>query len=268
MPAFRAQEGMPYWAELTSSELRKSTYFYQQLLGWDIADADYRIARASGFPVAGIVPQPDSVLLPDTWITYFYAPKLQDTIARAEELGARVMLPPQEVTLGTIAWLADPSGALLGLIAPSDAGAFVAAGEPSTPVWHELSVTTDFDAATEFYRQLFGWTLETGTGYAAALQSGAAFAGIADLKGQFPPQVPSFWQSYWGVVDIAAAVAKVPQLKGEVLREPFDSPFGKLAIIADSTGATVTLCEVAEYVEDNTQEGEDIFAAVAAAGLL
>ena len=33
MPAFEAEVGMPYWIDLTTSDPRKSAYFYEQVLG-------------------------------------------------------------------------------------------------------------------------------------------------------------------------------------------------------------------------------------------
>lgn len=58
------------------------------------------------------------------------------------------------------------------------------------------------------------------------------------------------------------AVAKTQELGGDVIREPFDSGFGKMAIIADPTGATVTLCEVLPPVEEGREsdplEGFDL----------
>ena len=44
-----------------------------------------------------------------------------------------------------------------------------------------------------------------------------------------------------------------------MIREPFDSGFGTMAIIVDSTGATVTLCEVAPPVpEEELSESDSI----------
>ena len=37
---------------------------------------------------------------------------------------------------------------------------------------------------------------------------------------------------------------------GEVIREPYESPFGRLCLIADSTGATLTLCEVEDAPDE------------------
>ena len=54
----------------------------------------------------------------------------------------------------------------------------------------------------------------------------------------------------------------VTELGGEIIREPFESGFGHMSIIADSTGATVTLCEVLPPVEEGREsdplEGIDL----------
>lgn len=271
MPAFEAVGGMPYWIDLTTSDPAKSAHFYSQLLGWEIReeveDSDYRIARVQGLPVAGFIRQPEQAPFPDTWITYFLADDLDQLIARTEELGGRLLGSPAEVQLGRMVVLVDTAGAMFGLIEPRGEDAFIAAGEPGTPVWHQITAVTKFEETVEFYGELFGWAtsvVDAGPDlrYATALQDGAAFAGVLGAAGQFPPQVPSFWQTYLGVVDVDGAVKQVPELGGEVIREPWDAEFGRMAIIADSTGAAVTICEVDEPVEEGREsdplEGIDL----------
>ena len=267
MPAFEATGGMPYWIDLSTSDVRKSTHFYAELLGWEIEARDesaYRIARVQGLPVAGFIPLPeDGGSWPETWITYFLAENIDAQVQQVERLGGRVLAAPTEVGIGRMTLLADAAGALFGLIEPAGEDYFIAAGEPGTPVWHELTATSGFDAAVDFYHGLLDWELvaeaaEEDFTYTTAVAEGAPFAGLWKAEGQFPPQVPSFWQSYLGVVDLDAAVARVPELGGEVIREPWDSPFGRLGIIADSTGATVTLCEVEEYVEEEIRESDPL----------
>lgn len=247
MPAFVAEPGMPYWLELTSSQPRKSTYFYGEFLGWEFEEVSptYRVARVGGLPVAAIVEKPAESQLPDTWVTAFLARNLATTVTRAETLGAHTLAGPTDVWLGQMALLADPAGALVGLAEAAEEN-FVAAGEPGTAVWHELVATNKFDQVADFYGELLDWQLLQREGYATATSDGAPFAGIWDAAGAFPAKVPSFWQSYLGVSDIDAAIRRVPELGGEVIREPWDSPFGRLGIVADSTGATLTLCEVEE----------------------
>ncbi|MBD8029893.1 VOC family protein [Corynebacterium gallinarum] len=268
MPAFEAQAGMPYWIDLTTSDIAKSSHFYENVLGWDITEVNpgYRMARVQGLPVAGFIDQPEESTMPDTWITYFLSYNLDKVTAKIVELGGRILAQPTEVFLGHMVLAVDPAGALFGLIEPSSEESFVAAGEPGTPVWHELTTVTNYPEAVDFYGELFNWmtselSSEEGEGgfrYTTALVDGSAFAGVFDAKGQFPPQVPSFWQTYLGVLSVDDAVAKAPEFGGDVIREPWDSEFGRMALISDSTGATVTLCNVDEPVEEDVSEAEDL----------
>jgi len=267
MPAFEATGGMPYWIDLTTSDVRKSTHFYAQLLDWEIDsrdDSDYRIARVQGLPVAGFIPQPEEGgAFPDTWITYFLADDIDAQVKQIERLGGRVLAAPTAVGIGRMSLLIDAAGALFGLIEPAGEDYFIAAGEPGTPVWHELTATAGFEDAVDFYHGLLDWELVAqATGedftYTTAVAEGAPFAGIWKAEGQFPPQVPSFWQSYLGIVDLDDAVTRVPELGGEIIREPWDSEFGRMCIIADPTGATVTLAEVEAYVEEDIRESDPL----------
>ena len=256
MPAFEAREGMPYWIDLLTSETRKSAYFYSRILGWDVAEGEYRIARLQGMPVAGMVPQED---MPDAWVTYFLSADIERDAQRVGELGGRVLAQPQRVSLGTMALCADSAGGWFGLYQPEGEDSFVAAGEPGTPVWHEYTCTGDVDKLARFYGELFDWDIVENDGYLLAMQDGAAFAGIWDAREQIPADVPSFWRSYLGVANIAETRSRIEEFGGEVLRGPENSPFGLLLTAAESPGAGVTLCEVDEPVdEESLDEGDSI----------
>ena len=74
-------------------------------------------------------------------------------------------------------------------------------------------------------------------------------------------QLPSMWTLYLGVADIDAAVDTARGLGAQIIREPFDSEFGRVATITDPTGALLNLTEVEEYVPDETEDFEpDLFA--------
>lgn len=258
MPAFESRHGMPIWSELSTSDLRKSSHFYQTVMGWECDDNDqYRLARSQGMPVAGFVAQ-EAGTMPDSWVTYFFTENIENTVERVAELGGRILLEPTEITRGTISLCVDPSGAAFGLLATEEI--FVAGGEPGTAAWYELTATAKYAKAVEFYEELFGWMTSAMTSpdgsfnYTSALEDGAPFAGMWDAEGQFPPQVPSFWQTYLGVLDVDAAAAQVAELGGTVIREPWDSDFGRMCLIADSTGATLTLAQVPEPEEEGREE--------------
>ncbi|AWB81012.1 glyoxalase [Corynebacterium yudongzhengii] len=263
MPAFAAHGGMPYWIDLRSSDPRKSRYFYSKLLGWEVTgEPEHLIARREGLPVAGILPNDGSA--PDTWVTYFLADDIDQLARDVATAGGRVLVEPTDVPQGRMSIAADNAGGLFGLIEPVDEEAFIAAGEPGTVVWHDYSATSQFRAVIDFYHEVFGWDLQVlddgaGTGFATALSDGAAFAGLRDAEKIFSADVPSFWQSFLGVADVDQACRVAADFGGEVIRAPFEAEFGRLAIIADSTGATVTLCEVDEpVIEEDLRESDDI----------
>ncbi|APT88057.1 glyoxalase [Corynebacterium frankenforstense DSM 45800] len=275
MPAFNAQGGMPYWIDLNTPEPEAAARFYTGLLNWQVNEevegSGYLVARVQGLPVAGLIPATGGAT---TWVTYFLADDLEAQLDRIGELGGTVLAGPTDAQIGRMGVAADPNGALFGLVEPRGEDAFVAGGEPGCAVWHELTCTSGFDKALDFYTGLFGWQSATVGGegtdlprYGTLLADSAPFAGLRDAAGHFPEGVPGFWQTFLGVLDVDTAAARVPELGGEVIQGPFDAEFGRLLIIADPTGATVTLCEVEEYEELDIQEGNDVFEALRAQGL-
>ena len=107
MPAFEAEVGMPYWIDLTTSDPRKSAHFYEEMLGWEISaesaeEKPYQMARLQGLPIAGLIPQPEEAPMPDTWVTYFLSKDIAGDCQRAESLGGRILVEPQQVQLGQV----------------------------------------------------------------------------------------------------------------------------------------------------------------------
>jgi predicted enzyme related to lactoylglutathione lyase len=62
-------------------------------------------------------------------------------------------------------------------------------------------------------------------------------AGIMDASGYLPAEVPSNWQIYFAVEDADATIEKAVSMGARVIDGPDDSPFGRLATLADPTGA-------------------------------
>ena len=62
------------------------------------------------------------------------------------------------------------------------------------------------------------------------------------VGGTTPPQMPgtpNHWHVYFGVADADATVAKATELGGSVLVPPFDTPVGRMAVIARPAGRRV-----------------------------
>jgi uncharacterized protein len=107
--------------------------------------------------------------------------------------------------------------------------------------------TSDADAAKSFYGELFGWKSEDTEGaggtYTIFRLDGKHVAGcFEDADGG--AGAPSHWNSYVTVEDAGASAARATQLGGSVLIEAQDvAQIGRMAVIADPTGAAVALWE-------------------------
>ncbi|MGP3638171.1 VOC family protein [Streptomyces sp. 24-1644] len=106
------------------------------------------------------------------------------------------------------------------------------------PNWIDLG-TPDIEAATAFYRGLFGWELlpggpETGE-YGMYTLNGNSAAGVMTVP---EDQAKSAWSVYFQSPDADATAKSVAQAGGNVLFEPMDVlEFGRMAGFTDNQGA-------------------------------
>jgi predicted enzyme related to lactoylglutathione lyase len=77
--------------------------------------------------------------------------------------------------------------------------------------------------------------------YSTFGEGDAALAGIMDATGHLPEGVPSHWAVYFATEDADATVKQVGELGGSVLEDPQDTPYGRLAVVADVNGASFRL---------------------------
>lgn len=121
--------------------------------------------------------------------------------------------------------------------------------------WNEL-LTPDPDKAKEFFGRTIGWTFEDmpmpeGGTYYLAMVDGEPVAGVMKMPSAIPAGTPPHWLSYLEVDDLEVRLAKVKAAGGNVLREPFEvSEVGRIAIVADPTGAVLGLIKPADYDDD------------------
>lgn len=124
----------------------------------------------------------------------------------------------------------------------------MSANTPGNFCWFELG-TNDFDAAKAFYGALFGWDVEVNTDagmpYGMVFHGGNSICGMYELGPEMRAQgIPPHWMSYVATTDADAAAAKATELGAIVMAGPFDvSTFGRMAAIADPTGAHISIWE-------------------------
>jgi predicted enzyme related to lactoylglutathione lyase len=122
---------------------------------------------------------------------------------------------------------------------------------PGTFCWADLG-TTDAEAAKAFYTRVFGWeAVDTRVGdagtYTMFRLDGRDVAALYELDEAQRASLTPHWSSYVLVEDVDALAARVRELGGEVLAEPFDVvQAGRTAAVRDPTGATLYLWQPRE----------------------
>jgi predicted enzyme related to lactoylglutathione lyase len=109
------EPGCMVWNELASPDVEASAEFYRQLLGWE-AEVDatgYATLRAGGAPNGGIRPLQGEES--PSWLVYFSTASCEEAVAHVRESGGGVIAGPLEATVGRIAVVRDPQGAILAL---------------------------------------------------------------------------------------------------------------------------------------------------------
>jgi uncharacterized protein len=241
-----APAGAPVWIDLSSSDPQRAKDFYPQLFGWSAVETDpeyggYVNFAKAGELIAGMI-QNQQEGTPDSWTTYLSSPDAKATADAVNAGGGQVLLEPMPVLdLGTMAVVADPGGAVVGVWQPGEMAGFGVTGEDGAPVWIELH-TKDYPTVVPFYQQAFSWETRVMSDsdefrYTVLEKDGEQYAGIMDASAFLPAGMPSTWLVYFQVPDVDAAVAKVEELGGSVLEPAEDTPYGRMAKVADPTGA-------------------------------
>ena len=110
--------------------------------------------------------------------------------------------------------------------------------------WSEL-MTSDPQAAANFYSQLFGWKVDTmpmGEGQYRVLKVGEnSVGGVMGMPPGAPP-MPPVWGCYVTVDNVDETVALAIKLGGKVCVPAMEVPgVGRMAVIADAQGAMLSV---------------------------
>ncbi len=117
--------------------------------------------------------------------------------------------------------------------------------------WVDL-LTSDPEAAKQFYAELFSWTFQDmpvdgGGVYSMAFKRDRAVAALSKTPADMQ-QVPPHWNSYINVQDLDATVQSCQDQGGTVDMPAYDiMDFGRMAMVKDPTGAIVGLWQPKEF---------------------
>ena len=248
--------GTPCWVDLTVDDMDQATAFYGALFGWTVdVNPDPQFGghgnfKLDGRDVAGVGPAMEPGQ-PPVWTTYIATDDVDRTASKVTESGGSV-LPPGKLEIGpfgTMIIATDPSGAVFGVWQSGQHYGAQVANVVGSVTWNE-NLSRELEGNKKFYTEVFGYSYgdmsADGFNYVTLDLNGAPVGGMGDLPPQAPAETPAHWMTYFAVPDTDATVAKVKELGGTVIGEPFDTPQGRIAMLADNQGAHFAVINIAE----------------------
>jgi uncharacterized protein len=193
--------------EVGAADARPLVTFYAELFGWDmqtISEGYTAVDTRAGQGLTGGVGRSNTG---DPWATFYVeVDDLQATLARAEALGGKTVVPVVELPGMAFAMFDDPDGLLVGLMR---AGATADAvtrppsdGDGAAVDWFEV-LGADAGRSQAFYRELFGWEVPEGAYGQVTAGIGGGIGAGGDAR----------WATvYASVADVEATLARAESL--------------------------------------------------------
>lgn len=116
------QPGCLTWNELLTTDAEKAARFYTALFGWETevdesGPLPYTTFLNRGTLSGGMLQMTEEWgSMPSHWMPYFAVADCDAAVARVQELGGRVSVPPTDIPAGTFAVIQDPQGAVFSII--------------------------------------------------------------------------------------------------------------------------------------------------------
>jgi uncharacterized protein len=240
------------WADLVTDDVPAARAFYGRLFGWTFREAgNYTIAENDERPLAGMFQRPRPADRPQArprWFAYLSVASVEKARNAVTKSGGRVLAAPQKMPgRGEQAVFADSEGAVFGVVKSSSGDPQDFLPDPGDWVWIQL-LSRDAQKAAEFYRAVGGYdVIENSASNQlnnyVLVSKGYARAAVRTIPGANQQMQPN-WLPFVRVKNVTESVAQAKQLGGKALIEPKPDLFeGKVAMIADPTGAAIGLLE-------------------------
>lgn len=246
--------GAPCWIDLSTSDIDGAQRFYGAVFGWAFESAGpeyggYVSAFVDGVQVAGLMPNDPQWDMPDGWTTYLHTADVDATLRAVADAGGFSCGGAMDIPAkGRMAVISDVTGGMVGLWQPAGHLGFEATGVAGAPVWHQVT-TRDFAATVDFYRTVFGWHTQVEADsdefrYSTVTFGGEPRIGVMDGAAFMAADEPSNWFFFLGADDVDKTIELIVDHGGTVVRAAEDTPYGRLASLADPTGAGFNLSSV------------------------
>ena len=255
-PTSLSLSGKIVWRDLITDTPAASQQFYGELFGWEFEqvgrkyglgdDINYSVIRHNGRLIGGMVNENKLQRTEEIsqWIPLMSVSDIYAAVVTVQVNGGIVYTPPTELAdRGGLAVIADPQGAILGLVQTKTGDPMDRTPRVGDFLWSEVW-TNDVDAATNFYGTLGNYSAET-----EVLSDDATYRILGEknkprigLVKNPVQELDPVWVTYIRVEDPAPILARVAELGGQVLLEARERGIGgEVALIADPSGAAIAL---------------------------
>ncbi|HXV93241.1 MAG TPA: VOC family protein [Pseudonocardia sp.] len=240
--------GTPCWVDLAAPDVPAAMDFYGAVFGWSFVDTGeeyghYRIAQKGTDAAAAIGPV-QAEGSPPAWTVYLASDDADATAKLIGDNGGSVLGGPMDIEgSGRMLIARDVTGGVFGVWQAGGMIGTEVVDEPGALVWEDARLT-DAAAGKRFYSAVFGYIYQPVPGapddYETFLVDGRVAGGMGGTMGA-PAGTPSHWLPYFGVTDADAAIATAERGGGSVLMPAQDTPFGRMATLADPFGAVFSI---------------------------
>ena len=247
--------GKMIWADLVTPDLAVAERFYGGMFGWKFETIqpgakNYVLASMEGRQIGCLLQRPMAAgeQHQSAWLAFFSVQDVDAARSNAIKNGAKALWGP--VTFpghGRQAVLADPEGAVFGMLASSTGDPSDSLAAPGEWIWSSL-LAQDPAQDAAFYQKLFDYDVfplpsESTAEHLILASDDSARASVNAMPGGSLPRHPH-WLNFIRVTDTMAATAKAVAMGGRVLVQPHvDRHGGRTAVIADPAGAPIGLME-------------------------
>ena len=242
-------EGNFVWHDLLTDDVERAKDFYGSLFNWKFETSTfgekfYVTIKHDGNSIGGIiyVEELEEEVEYSQWVGSLSVADVDKAADIFKAADCEFFIEPTDYSnRGRLALVRDPQGAILSILKSST-------GDPEREpiinrwLWNDLW-TDDIEGAVTFYNNLVGFekkslSEDANSNYSLFTINEKPKAGL--IKIPFPNVRPN-WVPYIAVDNAKEIINKAIELGGRILLEPEGVREGKVAIIADPTGAAFTV---------------------------
>lgn len=245
-------------ADLVTDDLKSASAFYSKLFGWRLINRkDHTLIISNEHELGSIVERerPQDTQAKPRWIAFMSVSDVAATQQKAITAGGEVLLGARDMqSVGIAALLADPQGAVFGVIRNKEGDPEDYIAEVGSWIWIEL-FARDAKKAGSFYADIGNYEIWDYEPQSTILQNrtnlllvsdGYARAAVTELAKE-RAQAKPMWLPFVRVSDINQTLSKAQESGGRIVVAPSANALdGRVAVLADPRGAIIGIMEWSE----------------------